>query len=432
MSKLQLAVALIGPLAAPALSQATAEPIGVHAHVLPIADVGEALAAPASMMSTAISASGEIIMFSLSDPTALMAGGPTSNRTGTWVYDVAKDETHELHIARDGKPWRLVGRSALSADGRFVASACAPDLGPPPKWTPETPAATPAPVTTIALVELSGGQSNRFVELHAHGCNAPLSPHDPVSLPGDGALLAISTTADFGRGVQHGWTMLWNSADDSLRSIGLADAYFGLIGPALSADGRWLIADSFAHGEANPAGLFRIDCASGASGLASVGPDDRPLIAHMGDHALDANGRHVAFVSQDKQAKDAKRADVYVRDFASGTTQCASVAPDGADANGASTDCALSGDGRCVAFVSLATNLVQPADDALPDLFVRDLATGRTVRIGVEDLAPGDRTIFLPALSADGRRLVFLVRTKETQIVVADIDWPAASPAAPR
>jgi Tol biopolymer transport system component len=113
---------------------------------------------------------------------------------------------------------------------------------------------------------------------------------------------------------------------------------------------------------------------------------------------------------------------------------CVSLAPDGSEANGASTNCSLSGDGRRVAFASEASNLVAPADDAQPDLFVREMSSGRTVRVGVEDIAPGDRTIFLPALSADGQRVVFCVGVgdQETRVVLADIEWGTTEAAAPR
>jgi Tol biopolymer transport system component len=256
-----------------------------------------------------------------------------------------------------------------------------------------------------------------------------LSSLDPVSLSGDGSWLGISTTADFGKGIQQGRVMLWNSADDSLQPLGLDDAYFALLGAELSADGRWLFAYSFSRDEAHPAGLFRIDRTTGASELVSLATDSRRLMPHMRDHSLSADGQHVAFAAQ-----DATRADVYVRDLLAGTTVCVSLAPDGTEPNGDSTNCSLSGDGRCIAFTSKASNLVAHADDAQPDLFIRELSSGRTVRVGVEDIASGDRTILLPALSADGRRAVFLVGVgdQETRVVLADIEWATSEAAEPR
>ncbi|HEX5010123.1 MAG TPA: hypothetical protein VFY71_06960 [Planctomycetota bacterium] len=414
---------LIAAAVQPASDQDTPPEIPVHIHVLSFPDLPIAPLGPI-LPTTAISADGDIVMVSLSSPGTMMTSGPSSEPAGTWVHDVAKGETHELHLVRDGKPWRLAGRSGLSADGRYVASACTPDAGPMPKWTPGMTMSPPVATTTIALIDRASG-TNRFIDLREHGCAAPLSLPDSVSLSGDGSRLAISTTPDFGHHVDHGWAMLWSSADDSLRPLALDDAYYGLTGPELSADGHWLIGESFSKNEPRAGGLLRLDCAKGTSELVSLGPDDRRLIPYLRDHSLSADGQRVAFVSKDGDAQSATRTDVFVRDLGSGTTQRVSLARDGSDADGSSRSCVISGDGCYVAFVSDALNLVAQLDDAPPDLFVRELASGRTVRVGVEDFAPDARMVYLPALSHNGRRVVFCVdiATQPTRVVLADIDW---------
>ncbi|WP_427919812.1 TolB family protein [Streptomyces sp. cg40] len=74
----------------------------------------------------------------------------------------------------------------------------------------------------------------------------------------------------------------------------------------------------------------------------------------------------------------------------------------GSQADGASTAPAISADGRYVAFASAATNLVPGDRNGVTDLFVRDLRTGRTVRVAQGPIV--DRSAF----SADGRYLVFV------------------------
>ena len=53
-----------------------------------------------------------------------------------------------------------------------------------------------------------------------------------------------------------------------------------------------------------------------------------------------------------------------------------SVGPGGAQANGESVSRAISADGRFVAFISGATNLVPGDTNGVSDVFVRDLRPG--------------------------------------------------------
>jgi len=81
----------------------------------------------------------------------------------------------------------------------------------------------------------------------------------------------------------------------------------------------------------------------------------------------------------------------------------------GTQADGASTTPAISADGRYVAFASAATNLVPGDHNGVTDLFVRDLRTGRTVRVAQGPIV--DRSAF----SADGRYLVFVTTAALTK-----------------
>ena len=74
-------------------------------------------------------------------------------------------------------------------------------------------------------------------------------------------------------------------------------------------------------------------------------------------------------------------------------------------ANGPSYDNpGLSRDGRYVAFVSDATNLVAGDTNRQPDVFVRDRVTGTTSRVSVSgaEKQANDQSV-LPSMSADGR-----------------------------
>ncbi|MFE0520179.1 TolB family protein [Streptomyces sp. NPDC058954] len=82
------------------------------------------------------------------------------------------------------------------------------------------------------------------------------------------------------------------------------------------------------------------------------------------------------------------------------STTRVSTGPHGREADAASAEPALSADGRYVAFVSAADDLVPGDTDGVADVFVHDLRTGRTERV-----AEGPASH--PALSGDGRHVVF-------------------------
>src|SRR5213076_3051692 len=138
--------------------------------------------------------------------------------------------------------------------------------------------------------------------------------------------------------------------------------------------------------------------------------------------ALSADGRFVAFVSAatDLVAADTNGAsDVFVRDRLTGTTERVSVASGGTQSNAASLGSALSADGRLVAFQSDATNLVVGDTNGATDVFVRDRQTGMTARVSVaSDGTQANNVSSYPALSADGRFVAF--QSDATNLVVGD------------
>ena len=78
----------------------------------------------------------------------------------------------------------------------------------------------------------------------------------------------------------------------------------------------------------------------------------------------------------------------------------------------------ISADGRFVAFVSMATNLVADDSNDQRDAFVHDRVTGQTLRVSVaSDGSQGDGPIYQPILSADGSLVAF---TSSAATLVAD------------
>lgn len=127
--------------------------------------------------------------------------------------------------------------------------------------------------------------------------------------------------------------------------------------------------------------------------------------------AVSADGRVVAFVSAASNLVpgDANfQLDVYVHDRATGTTERISVGPNDEDADGQSATPSLSADGRYVAFASLAGNLVVDDTNGSFDVFVRDRTTGVTERVSLAaDGSEATSDSVAPAISADGRYVAF-------------------------
>src|SRR5439155_15305607 len=100
--------------------------------------------------------------------------------------------------------------------------------------------------------------------------------------------------------------------------------------------------------------------------------------------------------------------DVFVHDRQTGATERVSVDSVGAQGNGASFAPGLSADGRFVAFLSTASNLVPGDTNGVQDVFVHDRLTGTTERVSVDSVgAQGSGASFAPGLSPDGRFVAF-------------------------
>lgn len=104
------------------------------------------------------------------------------------------------------------------------------------------------------------------------------------------------------------------------------------------------------------------------------------------DFALNHDAGVVAFSSSADdlvQGDNNNAADVFVYDRPSDTVERVSVSTAGGEADRQSSGSAISADGRYVAFVSEATNLVDGDTNELSDVFLRDRVRGTTERVSV-------------------------------------------------
>lgn len=131
------------------------------------------------------------------------------------------------------------------------------------------------------------------------------------------------------------------------------------------------------------------------------------------ESSLSADGRFVAFTSAASNMAPSpdttRRRDVFVRDQQTGVTSRVSVSSTGElAASGYSESPSISADGRYVAFVSNAPNLVPSDTNNTVDVFVHDREAGLTRRVNVSSAgAQANRGAFYTSISADGRYVVF-------------------------
>lgn len=149
----------------------------------------------------------------------------------------------------------------------------------------------------------------------------------------------------------------------------------------------------------------------GTTEQVSVASDGTKGNAHSHNQAITPDGRFVAFVSTasnlvpgDTNAKN----DIFVHDRTTGITERISVASDGTQADNRSYGASISADGRYVAFDSYASNLVAGEQTYYSQVYVHDRTNSITERISLAiDGSLANQAVYGSAMSPDGRYVVF-------------------------
>ena len=188
---------------------------------------------------------------------------------------------------------------------------------------------------------------------------------------------------------------------------------------AISADGRFVAFSSFASnlvtGDTNGIpDIFVHDRQTGATERVSIDSSGGQAQGGSGygyPSAISSDGQVIAFLSDATNLVPGDTngvTDVFVHDRGSGLTERVNVDSAGIQADDASNDLALSGDGRVVAFHSWASNLVSGDTNQSSDVFVHDRQTGLTDRVSVDSSgAEASGFSYFPFISDDGNLVGF-------------------------
>lgn len=194
---------------------------------------------------------------------------------------------------------------------------------------------------------------------------------------------------------------------------GLTDSY----APAVSADGRYVafvstVPDLVANDTNNAADVFVYDRQTQTTERVSVATGGSQATGNSGaidlvhGISISSDGRYVAFLSDaaDLVTGDSNGGlDVFVRDRTNNTTERVSLGVSGQQAEAAAVwdSPSISGDGRYVALATEATNLFANDNNFVSDAFIYDRVNHTTQLIANPD---GGQN---PSISADGRFVAF-------------------------
>ena len=328
------------------VSLQAAGPATVAAHTL------QARPAPGNGDSgdAAISADGRHVAFA-SEASSIVRGD-TNGLYDVFVRDRFRGTTTErVSVGRDGaEADARTGLTDISADGRFVvlwsdaSNLVAGDTNREPD----------------VFVRDRGTGTTERVSVGSDGAQADGSSAHGVITP-DGRFVAFASQAS---SLAPGDTDGRSAFDVFVRDR--ASGRTELVGdgwmPAISADGRFVAFE-------RQGAIMLHDRAQRTTELVSVGMDGAPANGPSAVPTLSADGRFLAFVSDasnlvagDTNGPGRRGADVFVRDLVARTTVRVSVASDGTQAEGSSSNPTISADGRVVAFTSFAPNVAGSAD----------------------------------------------------------------------
>jgi Ca2+-binding RTX toxin-like protein len=160
--------------------------------------------------------------------------------------------------------------------------------------------------------------------------------------------------------------------------------------------------------------IFVRDTLTNTTTLVSLGSAGNQGITYTNFPSISADGRFVAFASNSSNIVPGdtnNTYDMFVRDTLTNTTTLVSLDSAGTQGNGTNVlgTPSISADGRFVAFSSRAFNIVPGGTNIRFDMFVRDTLTNTTTLVSL-DSAGNQGNIFSssPSISADGRFVAFI------------------------
>jgi len=286
--------------------------------------------------------------------------GDTNNCLDVFLHDSQTGTTKRVSVSSDGTQGNSPSHSAdISYNGRYL-------------------------VFQSAASNLVIGDSNSYDDIFLH--DTLTSETKRVSVASDGSQANSSSS----------------SSSDSI--------------PSISSDGRYIAFASHANnlvpGDTNSnTDVFVHDTFTGQTSLVSIASDGSQGDNYSGNPSISDDGRYTAFYSQASNfisGDSIGSYDVFVHDRQTGNTICISKNSSGVLANDHSFQPSISGNGRFVAYMSWATNLVDGDTNGVNDIFLYDSLIDQISRVSVnDDGIQGNYYSSSPDISTNGRYVAF-------------------------
>ena len=322
----------------------------------------------------ALSADGNVVAFTTRatnlDP------NDENSKLDVYIHDRTSNTTERVSVGHAGElsdadAWE----PSISGDGRVVA------------WVSGATNLTSRDTDTLydVFVRDRDAASTVVASVDSAGKKQAAASYG-TSLSADGSLVVFDSRAALASEDQNGENDIFlhnlRTGNTSLISVSSAEVQGSgySSGARISADGNTVVFASrstnlVANDTNDTEDLFVRDIVAGTTERVSVSSDDgeSDRFSSITDSSISANGRFVAFTSSAETLVSGDtngETDVYVRDREAGETFRVNLTRTGGQANSFTEDAQISGDGRWVAFVSFATNLVPGDDNSMLDVFV--------------------------------------------------------------
>jgi hypothetical protein len=363
--------------------------------------------------ATSISADGRQVSFSTTATN--LAGGHVNGYSDVFVKDLATGALVNAATDANGviANWNSYGGS-LSADGRYVAfESYANNLvAGPTNWADKV---FVKDLVTGSIVNAS--TSDTGVLANAHSWGAALSGDAQfVAFTSDASNLVAGDTNGardvFVKNVATGAIARVSTAADGAQGSGQS------VATDISGDGRFVVFESTAGnlvaGDGNGVlDVFVKDTVTGALVRVSTDASGAEGNGRSSGATISADGRYVTFMSEASNLVPADtngRADVFMKDLATGSIVMLSTNAQGAMGNGTFGGASLSADGRHVAYFSNANNLVAGDANGVYDVFVASLNSAPSLAPGELPIAENETLVGrVLASDADGDTLTYTI-----------------------
>lgn len=362
-------------------------------------------------ISPALSSDGRFVAF------ASGANNLTPNDTNNWqdifVHDRATKQTERISISSTGEEGNNISSAPyISADGRYVV------------FYSDASNLVPNDTNGMKDTFVHDRQTNQTkrISITSTGEQATGNSYNGIISADNRYIAFASASNNIVPNDNNGqWDVfLYDQQNEQITLISATPdgtpGNGGSANQAISDDSHYIVFSSFAdnlvpNDTNGKTDVFRHDLLTGQTRLISVNLSNEQGNDSSSIPSISMDGRYIAYLSNaNNLVPDDSNGyfDIFVFDSQTGQTNRVSLNSNGTQSNGNSFEPFLSANGRYVTFQSEASNLVPNDTNGDTDIFVHDIQTGETIRVSINSNGiEGDKDSMDPAVSANGLLITF-------------------------